>query len=215
MSSRRGRGHRRAPLVEETHAIDLLKMKEVLCLHRANGRLEWRSPGDVVPKQWLDFHLGPVEPDGSRLLVLDFDGDPCGAKTRVILEETRAGFDHRRWHARCPVCDGLARKIYLTPLTEESTLTEDSTLADRVVDLRSDAVQRDPRPVPRPVGVACKQCARIQYRSAQRHDPRVDFCRRAPDEFIRSRSHLSSLRSQMITGSIYLEAQRRGFREAV
>jgi hypothetical protein len=178
--STRWRGHRRRALVEETHCLDLLdrRWKEILRLRQASGTLEWRSRGSVVPEWWFDFHLSPVETDGTRVLVLDFTRDPNEPKERLILEEVRVGFS-RRWHAGCPGgCDCLVRKLYLV---------EDGA-------------------------VACWRCAGLQYRSAQRHDKRVDLCRRDPADFVRGRSDLSSDRSRAVTSWILLEAERRGFR---
>jgi hypothetical protein len=60
--------------------------------------------------------------------------------------------------------------------------------------------------------VACWRCAGLQYRSAQRHDKRVDLCRRNPAEFVRGRSDLIGERSRLVTSWILLEAERRGFR---
>jgi hypothetical protein len=178
--STRWRGHRPRPLVEEAHCLDFLdtNWKEILRLPAASGTLEWRGRGGVVPEHWVDFHLNPVEPDGTRLLVLDFTRDPTEPKERLILEEVRVGFS-QRWYARCPGgCDRLVRKLYL-------------------VEHRA---------------VVCWRCAGLQYRSAQEHDKRVDLCRRNPAEFVRGRSHLTSLRSRLVTASIALEAERRGFR---
>ena len=178
--STRQQGHQPRQLVEEARCLDLLDRRwtEVLRLHRASGTLEWGDPGNLVPKEWVDFRLSPVQEDGNRLLVLDFTRDPTEPKERLVLEEVRVGFS-QRWHARCPGgCDGLVRKLYLV---EHST-------------------------------VACWRCAGLQYRSAQRHDKRVDLCRKNPSQFVRGRSHLTSLRSRLVTASIVLEAERRGFR---
>ena len=60
--------------------------------------------------------------------------------------------------------------------------------------------------------VVCWRCAGLQYRSAQRHDKRVDLYRKNPAEFVRGRSHLTSLRSRLVTSWIFLEAKSRGFR---
>jgi hypothetical protein len=178
--STRWRGQRRRALVEEAHCLDLLdqRWKGVLRLHQASGTLEWRGPGSLVPQEWVDFHLSPVQEDGTRPLVLDFTREPTEPKQRLILVEVRVGFS-RRWHARCPGgCDGLVRKLYLV---EHSA-------------------------------VACWRCAGLQYRSAQRHDKRVDLCRRDPAEFVRGRSHLGSERSRLVTSWLLLEAESRGFR---
>jgi hypothetical protein len=178
--STRWRGHQPRRLVEQTHCLDLLdrRWKEILRLRQASGTLEWRSRGSVVPEHWVDFTLSPIQADGTRLLVLDFDRDATAPKQRLILEEVRVGFS-RRWHARCPGgCDGLVRKLYL--------------------------VERG--------SVACWRCAGLQYRSAQRHDKRVDLCRRDPAEFVRGRSDLSGERSRLVTSWLLLEAESRGFR---
>jgi hypothetical protein len=60
--------------------------------------------------------------------------------------------------------------------------------------------------------LVCWHCAGLQYRSAQKHDKRVDLCRRNPSQFVRRRSHMTSLRSRLATARIVLEAERRGFR---
>jgi hypothetical protein len=178
--STRWRGHHRRALVEEAHCLDFLdpNWKEILRLPAASGTLEWRGRGGVVPEWWVDFHLNPVEPNGTRLLVLDFTREPTEPKKRLILQEVRVGFS-QRWYAPCPGgCDRLVRKLYL--------------------------VERG--------SVACWRCAGLQYRSAQRHDKRVDLCRRDPADFVRGRSDLSSDRSRAVTSWILLEAERRGFR---
>ena len=178
--STRWRGHRRRPLVEEASCFDLLdpNWKEILRLHRASGTLEWRDLGRVVPKEWVDFHLNPIEPDRTRLLVLDFTRDATEPKERLILEQIHVGFS-QRWYAECPGgCDRLVRKLYL-------------------VEHRA---------------IVCWRCAGLQYRSAQGHDKRLDLCRRNPAEFVRGRSHLTSVRSRAVTSWIFLEAENRGFR---
>jgi hypothetical protein len=113
--STRRRGHQPRQLVEEARCFNLLdrRWKEILCLRQASGTLQWGSPGSLVPKEWVDFHLSPVEPDGTRVLVLDFTRDPNEPKEQLILEEVRVGFS-QRWHAPCPGgCDRLVRKLYL------------------------------------------------------------------------------------------------------
>ena len=178
--STRWRGYRPRPLVEEASCLDLLnsRWRDVLRLDRASGTLEWGNPGSVVPKEWVDFHLSPIETDGTRLLVLYFTREPTEPKERLVLEHVRVGFSER-WHAQCPGgCDGLVRKLYLGEHR----------------------------------AVVCWRCAGLQYRSVQAHDKRVDLCRRKPAEFVRGRSHLTSVRSRAVTSWIFLEAKSRGFR---
>ena len=179
--STRWRGYRRRRLVEDALCLDLLhpKWKEILCLQRANGTIEWLDQRSVVPSGWLDFHLNPIEGDGTRLLVLDSHRDPDRPTQPVVLEPVQVGFG-QRWHARCPGdCRRRARKLYI--VTGE-------------------------------LAVACWRCSELQYSSAQRHDHRVDLCRKDPSRFVRDRSHLTSLRSRATTAWIFLEAERRGFR---
>ncbi len=116
----RSREHRRRPLVEEAFRLDFLdpKWKDVLRLHRASGTLEWRHRGGVAPERWADFHLNPIQTDGSRLLVVDFSRDPTEAKERLILERVRVGFS-QRWYARCPVnCGRRVRTLFLLPRSD-------------------------------------------------------------------------------------------------
>ena len=66
--------------------------------------------------------------------------------------------------------------------------------------------------IPGQLAVACWRCSGLAYRSSQQHDHRVDRCRRNPAEFVKSRSHLSSVRSRAVTAWILLKAEHRGFR---
>jgi hypothetical protein len=56
----------------------------------------------------------------------------------------------------------------------------------------------------------CRRCARVEYRSTQTHDARVDFCRRDPRSFLRERKLLQSLHSKCVSLSLIAEAERRG-----
>ena len=60
--------------------------------------------------------------------------------------------------------------------------------------------------------LGCRSCLRLVYSSSRKSDKRVDLCRRNPAEFVRGRSHLSSVRSRLVTSWIFLEAESRGFR---
>ena len=60
--------------------------------------------------------------------------------------------------------------------------------------------------------LGCRLCQRVVYSSSRKSDARVDLCRRNPAEFVRARSHLSSVRSRLVTSWISLEAESRGFR---
>ena len=54
----------------------------------------------------------------------------------------------------------------------------------------------------------CRQCAGLTYRSTQTHDSRVDLARRDPQGFVASRARApQTLRSQLVTASIAIEAQ--------
>ncbi len=60
--------------------------------------------------------------------------------------------------------------------------------------------------------LGCRLCQRLVYSSSRKSDARVDLCRRNPAQFVRQRSHLSTVRSRLVTSWIFLEAERRGFR---
>ena len=115
--STRWHGHQRRPLVEAALCLDLLdpRVKEALRLPSASGTLEWTNPDTGMPRGSVPFHLGPLEPEGGRRLILDFTGDPYEPKQVVILEPVEVGFS-RRWYAQCPrSCSRRARKLYWAP----------------------------------------------------------------------------------------------------
>ena len=58
--------------------------------------------------------------------------------------------------------------------------------------------------------MACRQCAGLQYETAQQHDKRIDDCRRDPLDFMERRSGLRGLGSTLVTLRVFGEAQRRG-----
>ena len=60
--------------------------------------------------------------------------------------------------------------------------------------------------------LGCRLCQRLVYSSSRKSDARIDLCRRNPAEFVRGRSHLSTVRSRLVTSWIVGEAERRGFR---
>jgi hypothetical protein len=60
--------------------------------------------------------------------------------------------------------------------------------------------------------LGCRNCLGLVYLSSRKSDKRVDLCRRNPAEFIRGRSHLTTVRSHLVTSWIVLDAKSRGFR---
>ncbi len=113
--STRWRGHRRRSLVEETPCLDLLdpELKEALKLPTASGELDLRIAESGEPAVPVDFDLGPVEPNGTRRLRVDFR-DPDGSNQTLILQPVQVGIDRSRWYARCPQhCRRRARKLFL------------------------------------------------------------------------------------------------------
>ncbi len=60
--------------------------------------------------------------------------------------------------------------------------------------------------------LGCRICLGLVYLSSRKSDKRVDLCRKNPAEFIRGRSHLTTVRSRAVTGWILFDAERRGFR---
>ncbi len=68
--------------------------------------------GAGEPAAPIDFELGPVEPNGTRRLSVDFH-DPDGSGQTLILQPVQGGFS-RRWYAGCPrQCGRRGRKLYL------------------------------------------------------------------------------------------------------
>jgi hypothetical protein len=167
-------------LVEETPALDLRSpvMKQALSHHRADGYLRWTvdETGELLLSAL--FHLGAVQEDGTRQLVLRSE-DPWGPRQGVILEEKLAGL-YQRWFFRCPEgCGRYATKLYYVPDRES---------------------------------FACQRCAGVQHRSVQRHDARVDRCRKEPRQFLAERTRLRGWYSSLVTLSLVAEAERRGIR---
>jgi hypothetical protein len=66
--------------------------------------------------------------------------------------------------------------------------------------------------VPGKLDFACRVCAGLQYRSAQRHDPRVDACRRDPNRWMDGRRHLDGVESAWVSLRVLREAEHRGCR---
>ena len=115
--STRWRGHAPKPLVEEARGLDLFdpQWREALRQPRASGTIEWTRPPSAAPLGRVDFHLSPIDEDGTRTLAFDFTGDPCEPYQVVTLERSRVGFSER-WYARCPgECGERARKLYWVP----------------------------------------------------------------------------------------------------
>ena len=54
--------------------------------------------------------------------------------------------------------------------------------------------------------IGCRNCLGLTHRSSQTQDKRRDHARRDPEGFVRSREHLTSPASQMITSFMVLEA---------
>jgi hypothetical protein len=62
--------------------------------------------------------------------------------------------------------------------------------------------------LPRWMVFSCRKCGGLVYRSTQTHDSRLDLARRDPEGFVASRAKApKTLRSQMVTASLALEAQ--------
>jgi hypothetical protein len=170
--STRWNDHTRAPRVEDALALDFLdpQWKVAFVQPEGSGRLEWVQNGARVASQIVEFRLEPLQPDGSRRLVLE---SPDGTEQRILVEPTTVGFSHRLY-ARCPMdCGRRARIMYLFPGRFE---------------------------------VGCRQCAGLQYRSAQQHDRRLDQARRDPEGFEEERQRHQSLKSRLVTARLVFDA---------
>jgi hypothetical protein len=159
--------------VEDALALDFLdpQWKVAFAQPEGSGRLEWVQNAARVASQIVAFRLEPLQPDGSRVLVL-LHGD----RQRILLEPTFVGFSHRLY-ARCPMdCGRRVRILYMIPGRSE---------------------------------FACRQCAGLQYGSAQRHDARVDLARRDPEGFEQQRQPHRSPRSRLATARLVFRAMER------
>lgn len=144
--STRWRHHKRRHQVEHALAIDLLDggWRAALALPRAEGDVQWCSPASGPPLR-LQWHLSPLQDDGTRLLVLEF-GDLWGPRQRITLEPVQVGFSHRLY-ARCPRdCGRRARKLYWVPRLPEFACWRCAGLqyaAAQEHDARVDAFRQD------------------------------------------------------------------------
>ena len=150
IGSGRWGNYRRATLVEEALCLDFLnpRWKEALCHRRASGSIEWTARSSAVPLGQVEFHLGPVEADGTRTVAFDFTGDPCEPNQVVTLVRAQVGFSER-WYARCPgECGERARKLYWVPGRLEFACRACAGLqyaSAQQHDKRLDHVRRDPQ----------------------------------------------------------------------
>ncbi len=136
--------------VEATNCLDLgaPEVRKLLLAPKLSGEMNFPLDSPHSPRAWAVFHLNPPEPDGTRLLVLDFSGgNPCEPKELLTLVWAAAGFTHR-WLARCPRrCDRLVQKIYLLDSPPELGCWRCSGLTHRSAqqhDARVDLADRDP-----------------------------------------------------------------------
>ncbi len=146
--SGRWRDHVRKPRVDECMALDLrhVKWKTLLARDRAEGTLDWSNPRSVAPMGWADFLLAPVNPDGSRNLVLDRTGDEYVDKEVIALALRPAGFCSL-WFAGCRSCGKAVRTLFALTQNDlfRCRICSDLTYASvQSHDSRSDLARRDP-----------------------------------------------------------------------
>jgi hypothetical protein len=147
--SGRWRNHQKARLVTEVMRIDLRhrEWKALLSRDRAEGTLRWSDPQTGSLSGWADFLLAPVNPDGTRNLVLDRTGDEFAPKQVVVLGLRPAGFS-RQWFAGCRSCDRWVRTLYAISQSDRFTCRICSNLTYASVqqhDRRLDQARRDPQ----------------------------------------------------------------------
>jgi hypothetical protein len=145
--SSRWKDHRKARLVTDAMALDLRhpEWKSLLAKDRAEGTLQWSRSGS--PVRWVDFLVAPVNPDGTRNLVLDRTGDEYEPKQCVSLGLRPAGFSSH-WLAGCRGCDKWVRALYAISQSDRFTCRQCAGLTYRSVqkhDSRSDLARRDPQ----------------------------------------------------------------------
>ena len=144
--SGRWRNHRKALRVEEVMKINLRdpQWKALLARDRAEGTLQWSDPRTGNPV-WANFILAPLNPDGTRNLVLHRTEDEFESKQLVSLGLRPAGFS-RQWFAGCQGCDSWVRVLYATSQHDRFTCRNCSNLTYASVqqhDARLDFARRD------------------------------------------------------------------------
>ena len=147
--SSRWLNHVKKPLVEQAMRIDLRhpKLKGLLASDRADGgTLYWSDPRTGSPMGWADFRLSPLDPDGTRNLVLGRTGDDYEPKQCVSLGLRSAGFS-TQWFAGCRGCDSWVRTLYAMSQGDRFRCRICSNLTYASVqkhDSRMDLARRDP-----------------------------------------------------------------------
>jgi hypothetical protein len=145
--SSRWKDHQKARQVTDAMRIDLRhpEWKSLLANDRAEGTLQWSRSGS--PMGWVDFILGPVNPDGTRNLVIDRTGDEYEPKQLVVLGLRQAGFSSH-WFAGCRGCDRWVRALYAISQHDLFKCRVCSGLTYASVqkhDSRLDCARRDPQ----------------------------------------------------------------------
>jgi hypothetical protein len=123
--------------------LRLPEWKSLLARDRAEGTLQWSRSGGS--SGWADFLLAPINPDGTRNLVLDHTGDPYEPKQVVVLGLRPAGFS-RHWFAGCRSCDRWVRTLFALGQHDPFTCRVCSGLTYRTTqthDARLDFARRD------------------------------------------------------------------------
>ncbi len=146
--STRWRNHRKARLVTEARKIDLRlpEWKALLSNDRAEGTLQWSNSRTGSPRAWADFLLAPLQPDGTRNLVLDRTGDEFEPKEVVVIGLRSAGFSSH-WFGGCRSCDRWVRTLFAISQSDRFTCRVCSNLTYASVqkhDARLDLARRDP-----------------------------------------------------------------------
>jgi hypothetical protein len=127
-------------------ALDLRhpQWKALLARDHADGTIQWSRSGS--PSGWADFLVAPINPDGTRNLVLHRAEDEFEPKQLVILGLRPAGFS-AHWSAGCRSCDRWVRTLFAVSQSDPFKCRTCSNLTYASVqkhDARSDLARRDP-----------------------------------------------------------------------
>jgi hypothetical protein len=124
--------------------LRLPEWKNLLAKDRADGTAYWSRSGSSTG--WADFLLAPIQPDGTRNLVLDTTGDDYEPKQVVVLGLRPAGF-MVQWFAGCRGCDRWVKTMYAIDQHDQFRCRKCSNLTYASVqnhDARLDFARRDP-----------------------------------------------------------------------
>ena len=147
--STRWNGHRKRRLVEESLAVDLVKMRRAGLLGDAGGCsvATWTTDSQVTARGVLS--IGGAKEAGRALeLEIHTVWTDAPVRTQLRLLPFRPHLGGRRWFVECPQCEKRFLRVYLSWAGGEVACRRCHGLVHRSAqqhDARVDLARRDPR----------------------------------------------------------------------